>query len=70
MQEFKKKYGLDGKFVIMYSDNIGLYHDLERSVRGLKQFRKGYTLTGVYEEGSKTRNGQEIVFAFVGAGFV
>ena len=26
---FKKKYGLDGKFVIMYSGNIGLYYDLE-----------------------------------------
>ena len=26
---FKKKYGLGGKFVIMYSGNIGLYYDLE-----------------------------------------
>ena len=26
---FKKKYGLDGKFVIMYSGNIGLYYDLD-----------------------------------------
>lgn len=26
--EFKKKYGLDVKFVIMYSGNIGLYYDL------------------------------------------
>ena len=25
---FKKKYGLDGKFVIMYSGNIGLYLSL------------------------------------------
>ena len=29
---FKKKYGLDGKFVIMYSGNIGLYYDLENVV--------------------------------------
>ena len=28
--EFKKKYGLDGKFMIMYSGNIGLYYDLEK----------------------------------------
>ena len=27
VKEFKKKYGLDGKFVIMYSGNIGLYYD-------------------------------------------
>ena len=68
--EFKKKYGLDGKFVIMYSGNIGLYYDLEKLIKVLKQFRKGYTLTGVYEEGPKTKDGREVVFAFVGAGSV
>ena len=39
--EFKKKYGLDGKFVIMYSGNIGLYYDLEKLIKVMKQFRKG-----------------------------
>lgn len=68
--EFKKKYGLDGKFVIMYSGNIGLYYDLEKLIKVIKQFRKGYTLTGMYEEGPKTRDGREVVFAFVGAGSV
>lgn len=68
--EFKKKYGLDGKFVIMYSGNIGLYYDLEKLIKVLKQFRKGYTLTGVYEKGPKTGDGREVVFAFVGAGSV
>ena len=29
---FKKKYALDGKFVIMYSGNIGLYYDLEKLI--------------------------------------
>ena len=29
----KKKYGLDGKFVIMYSGNIGLYYDLENLIK-------------------------------------
>ena len=67
---FKKKYGLDNKFVIMYSGNIGLYYDLEKLVKVLKQFRKGYTLEGVYEPGSKTTDGREVVFAFVGAGSV
>ena len=68
--EFKKKYGLDGKFVIMYSGNIGLYYDLEKLIKVLKQFRKGYTLTGVREDGPTTRDGREVVFAFVGAGSV
>ena len=67
---FKKKYGLENKFVIMYSGNIGLYYDLEKLVKVLKQFRKGYTLKGVYEPGSKTTDGREVVFAFVGAGSV
>lgn len=67
---FKKKYGLENKFVIMYSGNIGLYYDLEKLVKVLKQFRKGYTLKGVYEEGPKTAGGREVVFAFVGAGSV
>lgn len=67
---FKKKYGLDDKFVIMYSGNIGLYYDLEKLIKVLKQFHKGYTLTGTYEEGPKTKDGREVVFAFVGAGSV
>ena len=68
--EFKKRYGLDDKFVIMYSGNIGLYYDLEKLIKVMKQFRKGYTLTGTYEEGPKTKDGREVVFAFVGAGSV
>lgn len=67
---FKKKYGLDDKFVIMYSGNIGLYYDLENLVKTLKQFRKGYTQNGTYEEGPKTADGREVVFAFVGSGSV
>lgn len=67
---FKKKYGLEDKFVIMYSGNIGLYYDLEKLIKILKQFRKGYTLKGVYEEGPRTADGREVVFAFVGAGSV
>lgn len=67
---FKKKYGLENKFVIMYSGNIGLYYDLEKLVKVLKQFRKGYMLKGVYEPGPMTTDGREVVFAFVGAGSV
>ena len=68
--EFRKKYGLENKFVIMYSGNIGLYYDLEKLIKVMKQFRKGYTTNGKYEEGIKTADGREVVFAFVGAGTV
>lgn len=67
---FKKQYGLENKFVIMYSGNIGLYYDLEKLLKVMKQFRKGYTLKGVYEPGPVTADGKEVVFAFVGAGSV
>lgn len=57
---FKKKYGLDGKFVIMYSGNIGLYYDLENLIKVIEKF-------GV---GTRTADGREVAFAFVGAGSV
>ena len=38
---FKKKYGLDGKFVIMYSGNIGLYYDLENLIKVVERFKTG-----------------------------
>lgn len=70
VSEFKKRYGLDGKFVIMYSGNIGLYYDLENLIKSLKPFRKGLNSAGDIEEGPKTSDGREVVFAFVGAGSV
>ena len=57
---FRKKYGLDGKFVIMYSGNIGLYYDLEKLIEVVERFKPG----------TKTADGREVVFAFVGAGSV
>ena len=57
---FKKKYGLDGKFVIMYSGNIGLYYDLENLIKVVEKIKVG----------TKTADGREVVFAFVGAGSV
>ena len=66
--EFKKKFGLENKFVIMYSGNIGLYYDLENIIKALKQFRKGYTSNGEYESGPKTPDGREVAFAFIGDG--
>lgn len=57
---FKRKYGLDGKFVIMYSGNIGLYYDLEELIKVVERIKPG----------TKTADGSEVVFAFVGAGSV
>ena len=56
---FKKQYGLENKFVIMYSGNIGLYYDLEGLIRVIEKFKD-----------SRTVDGREVVFAFVGAGTV
>lgn len=55
---FKRKYGLDNKFVIMYSGNIGLYYDLENLIKVIEKFPAG----------TKSSDGREVVFAFVGAG--
>lgn len=57
---FKKQYGLDGKFVIMYSGNIGLYYDLENLIRVIERFGPE----------TKTADGRPVAFAFVGAGSV
>ena len=60
VQVFKKKYGLDGKFVIMYSGNIGLYYDLENLIKVVERIKPG----------TKTADDREVIFAFVGAGSV
>ena len=60
VQAFRKKYSLDGKFVIMYSGNIGLYYDLENLIKVVEKVAAG----------TKTADGREVVFAFVGAGSV
>ena len=56
---FREKYGLSGKFVIMYSGNIGLYYDLENLIKVIEKFK-----------GAKTPDGREVIFAFVGDGSV
>lgn len=65
---FRRKYGLENKYVIMYSGNLGLYYDLENLIRVIKEFRKGRTMDGRIEDGPLTADGREVVFAFVGAG--
>ncbi len=58
VNSFRKKYGLKGKFVIMYSGNIGLYYDLENIVKTICHLGKSL----------KTEDGRDVVFAFVGNG--
>lgn len=54
VQQFKKEHGLDDKFVIMYSGNIGLYYDLLELERVIASFKEQ----------------KDVVFAFVGQGSV
>lgn len=70
MRKFRRKYGLENKFVIMYSGNIGLYYDLQNIIRVIKRFRVGINKDGVREKGIFSAEGREIVFAFVGDGGV
>jgi glycosyltransferase involved in cell wall biosynthesis len=49
---FKKKYGLENKFIIMYSGNLGLYYDLENLMYIIKKFK----------------DRDDVIFAFVGEG--
>ncbi|PLT47320.1 glycosyltransferase [Paenibacillus pasadenensis] len=37
---FLKRHGLEDKFVVMYSGNLGLYYDLENLIRIAPQFRE------------------------------
>ena len=56
---FKKQYDLDGKFVFMYSGNIGLYYDLEGLIRVIEEIQN-----------VKTPDGRDVIFAFVGSGSI
>ena len=58
--EFKRKYNLENKFIFMYSGNIGLYYDLENILKVIEKIKPG----------TKTQDGKEVVFAFIGEGTV
>ena len=60
VKEFKKKYDMENKFIIMYSGNIGLYYDLENIFKVIEKIKPG----------TKTSNDKEFAFAFVGAGTI
>lgn len=65
---FRKKYGLENKFVIMYSGNIGFYYDLERLITVMNIFCHERVIHGRLHKIPATADGREVVFAFVGAG--
>ena len=52
--DFKKKYNLENKFIIMYSGNLGLYYDLENIIRLYKDYK----------------DKKDIAFVFVGEGSI
>lgn len=54
VMQFKIRYGLQDKFVIMYSGNIGLYYDLVNIVKLIKEFQEF----------------PDVIFAFIGEGSV
>ena len=57
---FRNRYDLSGKHVFMYSGNIGLFYDLENLIKVIELFGPG----------TKTADGREVIFAFVGAGSI
>ncbi len=58
VRAFRERYGLEDRFVIMYSGNIGLYYDLEGLIKVIERFKPG----------TRAADGREVVFAFIGAG--
>ena len=52
--DFKKKYKLENKFIIMYSGNIGLFYDLENIIKLFKKYN----------------DRDDIIFAFIGEGTI
>lgn len=51
---FRRENGMDGKFVVMYSGNIGLYYDLPNIMKVIAKFK----------------DRDDVLFAFVGQGAV
>lgn len=58
--EFRRKYGLENKFVFMYSGNLGLYYDLENIIKVIRN----------YGSDTVTHDGRNVAFAFVGDGAI
>ncbi|MFB9278555.1 glycosyltransferase family 4 protein [Cohnella cellulosilytica] len=48
VERFRRGHGMDGKFVVMYSGNIGLYYDLENLLEAIGPFRERTDLLFVF----------------------
>lgn len=57
---FQREYGIEDKFIIMYSGNIGLYYDLDNLIKVIRKFKPG----------TATKDGREVTFVFVGSGSI
>lgn len=57
---FRRRYGLEDKYVVMYSGNLGLYYDLENLIKEIKKL----------PEDTKAEDGRRVAFAFVGSGSI
>lgn len=66
--EFKEKYGLQNKFVFMYSGNLGLYYDLMNLIHVVEKCQYEKTVSRNFKKNLKTPDGREVIFAFVGDG--
>ena len=53
--EFKNKYNLNNKFIIMYSGNIGLYYDLENIIKVIEKIKDNNILFAFVGEGAKKK---------------
>lgn len=62
VQKFLKAHGLENKFIVMYSGNLGLYYDLENLIRLTKKFQSYPDVSFVFiGEGAKKAEMQEFV---------
>ncbi len=48
VERFRESHGMNGKFVVMYSGNIGLYYDLENLLGAVEPFRERTDLLFVF----------------------
>lgn len=62
---FRETHKLIGKYVVMYSGNIGLYYDLENILKALYQL-----LSSQKNKILVTPDGKEVVFVFIGEGSI
>ncbi|PKF89114.1 glycosyltransferase WbuB [Bacillus sp. BA3] len=53
---FKRKYGLENKFIIMYSGNLGLYYDLENIMPIIRKFKDRADVAFVFVGEGSIRN--------------